>query len=143
MKNFLEYARNRLGRFNSEAARYDQPGPKFYTLDENTTFENAPLSSKRELEYDQPVDLPLVSSGKVHVTEKHTIYWISDAKFRYDIESRTTGAPFTDTFFVRVSYFVEQNGEKCDFAIRSRIIWISSPFGVKGAIENTTRTQIK
>lgn len=42
--------------------KFDPPGPKYFTLDENTTFENGPLVSECKYDYKHLLDMPFLPS---------------------------------------------------------------------------------
>ena len=43
-----------------------------------------------------------------HVHEKCRLYWINHEEFDYSVISQTSGAPSTDTFYVRILHRVRQ-----------------------------------
>lgn len=75
--SYLGYVMKKLGGFNYKNSKYCPPGPKFYTMEEGTTFVNCPLYSERINEYE--VLLPPIPFMPKSCNSKETVklYWIS------------------------------------------------------------------
>lgn len=60
--SFLVYAMKKLKNKDFKITKFDPPGPKYFTLDENTTFENGPLVSECKYDYKHLLDMPFLPS---------------------------------------------------------------------------------
>ena len=52
---FFAYSMKKAKNYNYVTRPYDRPGPEFYTLNKEVSFENCPTFSKRVLEFDHPL----------------------------------------------------------------------------------------
>ena len=71
------------------------------------------MYSEREIEYNH--DLPKMGipfmPKFVHVKNTERVYWVSHEEFHFYFESRTSGAPYTTTFYVMMLHVVKKKGE--------------------------------
>lgn len=46
----------------------------------------------------------------VHVKNNDKVYWVSHEEFQVNMESRTSGAPYTSSFYVQILHIVKKKG---------------------------------
>lgn len=74
------YILKNSGCYKLKFTPFRKLGPKFYTGAEGVTFQNCPLFSERETQYDH--DLPKTGipfmPAFVHVKNSEKLYWVSN-----------------------------------------------------------------
>ena len=78
-EHFQQYILSKLDNYDFKCTKDNQPGPKFYTLDERVSFQNCPLFSSRRSEFMHtlpPIPIPFLPKAAAVVEECKT-YWIS------------------------------------------------------------------
>lgn len=73
----MSYVLKKTGGSNYTTTPYKPPGPKFYSLEEGSTFDNCPLFSERINSYE--INLPPIPfmPKTAQTTEQVKLYWIS------------------------------------------------------------------
>lgn len=77
---FFSYTGKKAGNYNWVAEKFDKPGPEFYSLDKEVSFENCPLFSTRKITYNHPMKpsaIPFMPKF-CNNTDTRKMYWVSN-----------------------------------------------------------------
>ncbi len=116
--------------------QFQPPGPKFYTLDENTTFDNGPLVSECTFDYNHLLDIPFMPSQCGNHENRH-VYWVSDKELDYKIHAQTNGIPLSDNFYVELVYKIKSDNDNTILKVYANIKFLKS-FALKSTVESST-----
>ena len=110
--SFNHYNVDFLQNKNIEDTKFTSKGPKFYTREEGSNFESCPSFSERTTSYDHSlgtISIPFMPKF-CKCKESIKLFWVSHEEFIYSMEARSSGAPMTDSFFVKYIHHAKKVG---------------------------------
>lgn len=106
----------KMKNFAYKTTPYDKPGPEFYSRDPGVKFTNCPIFSTRKNEFDHPMPPIPFMPKHCHCSEVCRMFWVSHEELDYEVISISSGAPYADTFEVKIVHkiYKQGNGVKID-----------------------------
>ena len=129
---FMSHVLKKNGGSQYVTTPYTPPGPKFYTMEEDRTFENTPLFSERTNTYEVPLP-PIPFMPKVaQNTEQVKIYWLSNTELDYVFRCDSK-APMGDCFYLTFVHRIVQKGSAVEIKVYFNYFFVKDT-SMKGMI---------
>lgn len=131
--SFFAFVMKKAKNINYVAGAYDTPGPEFYTNNPESKFNTCPPFSTRINEFDHPLPPMPFMPKTCHCKETSLLFWLNSESFDYVITSTSSGAPYTDTFEVKIVHRVYKKEGGVQIEIYGVLIFVK-PTGMKGML---------
>ena len=77
-----------------------------------------------------------------HLNEKSRLYWISHEEFDYSVISQTSGAPSSDTFYVKIHHIVQQKEDGVLIDIYGGVVFVKNS-ALKGMLKSKSEEELR
>lgn len=78
----------------------------------------------------------------VNIKNTERVYWISNEEFHFYLETRTSGAPYASTFFIKMLHIIKKKGSDLEAEYFGGVEFTENP-PFKGILRDKSEVQSK